>query len=376
LSFERIFEKKQVIALFLLLPIVKNTMKRVLFLESGSGYGGSSKCLFLLLEHLDRSKFDPEVLYYNFGPNIDLIQRMKIKTEKYSFFKVPRSIFRSDLVYINNEIYGHFLNIFLAKIFGKRCICHVRGIRSLTRGERLLALWVGRFIAVSNICKKNLTEEGIPEKKIEVVYDGIDPFEAKNNDQSGSEVRIGVVGRISRGKGQDIFIEAAKHLTAKEKKVRFFVIGDDAQEGKSFFSHLKSLVARYGLEENVVFSGWKTGLKEIYGNLDIVVCPSVLKEALGNVIIEAMMLSKPIIASDSGAYPEMIQDNITGLLFKAGHAIELAQKIDILLKDEPFRTRLGQEANKVAKEKFNIMHTVNKTERIIYEELSDSSARS
>jgi glycosyltransferase involved in cell wall biosynthesis len=350
-------------------------VKKILFLESGSGYGGSSKCLFLFLKYLDRKKYFPLVLYYNLGPNIEAIQNIEICAQKYSIAALFSNIRKSDLVYTNNEIYSHFFNIILAKVFGKKCICHIRGMRPLTRGEKIVSKLANKFIAVSNICKKNLIREGLPEAKIDVVYDGIELGNAGFLKSENKKLRIGAVGRISKGKGQEVFVEAAKTLLSKNQNIKFFIIGDDVLEGKPVLNHLKSLVKGYELEEHVYFTGWKTDVKEIYGNLDIVVCPSILNEALGNAVIEAMMFSKPIIASNTGAYPEMIQDNEEGLLFKVGDAADLAQKIDILLKNEPLRIRLGQQASRMAKEKFNIECTVYEIERIIHEEFATASFR-
>ncbi len=344
---------------------------KIVFLESGSGFGGSSKCLCLLLKHL-KSDIKPVVLYYNFGPNIDLIQKSGIKIERCSFLSVLSNILESDLVYINNEIYSHFLNIILSKILYRKCICHVRGIRPLTRREKFLAKWVDRFIAVSNTCKENLIKEGIPATRIQVIYDGIEQALAETYQKTNPKIKVGVVGRISREKGQDVFIKAAKEVLNKYKDIEFLVIGDDAQVGKLTLINLKSLVQGYRLDEVVSFSGWKTDVKEIYRELDIIVCPSLLREALGNVVIEAMAFAKPIVASNIGAYPEMIQDGINGLLFEPGNSNDLAQKIELLLSDLGLRKRLSEKAHETAKEKFDIKINVSKVEALINEVINEA----
>lgn len=339
----------------------------ILFLESGSGFGGSSRCLFLLLKHLDNS-FSPFVLYDHLGPNIEMIRRAGIATQRNSLIALLLRLPQAELVYINNELYSHIRNIVLAKLFGKKIICHVRGIRALTKREKAIAGWIDQFIAVSSACKKNLVSEGIPESKIDVIYDGVAQEEAAPRCLNNGLMRAGVVGRISRQKGQGVFIEAARLLLSAGRVMEFYIIGDDVSEGKPDLALLQQGVRQHQLESKVHFTGWKKDTKEIYGGLDIVVCPSLLNEALGNVVIESMTFGKPVVASRTGAYSEMIEDGSNGLLFEPGNAKDLAQKIELLLSDKDLREKLAQNACRTAKDKFDIKTNVAKIKQLINEQ--------
>lgn len=345
-------------------------MKKILFIESGSGYGGSSKCLFLLLKYFNTDSVEPSVLYYNFGPNIGSIQKLNVKTKKYSFITAFLSIFHSDLVYINNEIYSHFLNIIFARILHKRCICHVRIVRALTRGEKFLSKWVDRFVAVSNLCKDILVREGIPSEKIEVIYDGVEQESVSNKNLNNLNLKIGVVSRIVPKKGHFTFVCAVDILIRKGIDVNFLIFGDDTDAKKITFSKLSKMVYEKHLEGAINFMGWQADTQAIYEKIDIVVCPSELQESFGMNVAEAMVFKKSVIASKVGAYSELIQDGVNGLLFVPGDENDLAKKIELLLTDQGLRERLSQKAYKTAREKFDIKTNVAKIEQLIDEEVA------
>ena len=114
--------------------------------------------------------------------------------------------------------------------------------------------------------------------------------------------------------------------------------------------------------------GWETDLDKIYAKIDIAVCPSELNESFGMNVAEAMSYGKPVIASNTGAYAELIQDGANGLLFKPGVYSDLADKLEMLMNDEPMRKKLSNEAYTTVGEKFNVEANVIKIEKLLYEE--------
>jgi len=106
---------------------------------------------------------------------------------------------------------------------------------------------------------------------------------------------------------------------------------------------------------NVEFLGYKTGdeLKNLVRNSMFVVCPSISYETFGLVVIEANALEKPVIASNAGALPEIIEDRKTGLLFKPGDAKELAKKISYLINHPDEVKEMGKRAREKVAREFN-----------------------
>ena len=124
-------------------------------------------------------------------------------------------------------------------------------------------------------------------------------------------------GRLTRWKGQEMFLEALYILKNKFSKNNFQSIILGSHQGrKVYYKKLLSITEQYKLQKNVIFF---TGFKEMpimYYISDIVVSSSIEPEAFGRVSVEAQSMQKPIIASDLGGSKETIIDGKTGFLFK------------------------------------------------------------
>ena len=155
------------------------------------------------------------------------------------------------------------------------------------------------------------------------------------------------VGRLAEKKGVPYLIEAMEEVDAV-----LAIVGDGP---------LKEELEQQGRKINelsgwnkVRFLGSKTHeeLKEVYASADIFVCPSITaadgdQEGLGLVILEAMASELPVVATNSGGIPQIIKNNINGLLCEEKNAISLRKCIEQVLYDEELRSRLTEEAYKV-----------------------------
>jgi len=101
--------------------------------------------------------------------------------------------------------------------------------------------------------------------------------------------------------------------------------------------------------------------------IDIFVLPS-LSEALSNALMEAMACGCAVVASQVGGNPELVSDGTTGLLFRAGDAAELADRLERLIVDDGLRTRVGVAASESVRQRFSLQASVRRMEEI-YEEL-------
>lgn len=121
---------------------------------------------------------------------------------------------------------------------------------------------------------------------------------------------------------------------------------------------LKDLVKKYGLDSTVVFLGEVSDMVSLRSTMDIeLMC--AIKETFGRVTVEAMRSGLPVIGSNTGGTLEIIQDGVTGLLYKQGNAEDLAEKIIRIYKDEYFKERIAKNAYLYSQTSFTPKSNIN-----------------
>jgi len=164
-----------------------------------------------------------------------------------------------------------------------------------------------------------------------------------------------IVGTISEAKRQEDAIRAVRELVRKWN-VELIVIGYFVP---SYLSELKGLVQDAGLEGYVSFIDFKENIYPIINQADILLVCSK-NEAFGRVILEAMLLKKPVIGTRSGGIPELIKERFNGLLFEPGNYKQLAMKIEYLLEHRKKIKEFGENGYQFAKENFTKEKCVGK----------------
>jgi glycosyltransferase involved in cell wall biosynthesis len=199
-----------------------------------------------------------------------------------------------------------------------------------------------------------------------VIHDGVDPERYLEVHPGGrsSRLTIGVIGRISPWKGQDIFLKAAARLRRDFNEVVFRVIGDPLFGEEAYQRQLLALCTELDLGDRVQFTGFVSNIPEQLADLDIVVHSSVIGEPFGQVIIEAMAAGKPLIATDGGGVPEIVVDGATGLLVPMGDVEAMAAAMDRLVSNPKIRERMGRSGRDRARRVFHIDQTVKKLHRV------------
>lgn len=218
------------------------------------------------------------------------------------------------------------------------------------------------------------------DHRVRVVYNGLDGFEFRNFSREAVEAwrrrlspdggpLIGVVGRIRLvRKGQEVFLDAACRLARAHPNARFVCIGD-AYPGNE--SHVRELLTRAeaaGLADRFIITGDIDDIGPATAALDISVMPSIVPEPFGNVVMEAMCLGKPVIASSNGGASEQVVDGVTGLLVPAGDSGALAEAIGSLLLDPARADAMGKAGLRRFAEMFSSQQTYAEICRI-YDEV-------
>lgn len=221
-------------------------------------------------------------------------------------------------------------------------------LRALTAGtnlpvpvrQRYLKRVLGRVDAA--ICPSEFLAElyrkaGICPDRIRVIPNGIDFSRFGPVCRRPAEkVRVTYAGILKDHKGLVTLLEAAALL--KEENVEWTLAG----EGEGL-ERYRRMAAEAGLSEAVHFPGKipNEQMGEIYAQTDIFCLPSVCPENHPVTITEAMACGLPVVASDRGGSRELAEDGVTGLIFRAGDAQDLAEKLHLLIRDPALRERLG-----------------------------------
>lgn len=230
-----------------------------------------------------------------------------------------------------------------------------------------------------NGLKNDLICRGIPRDKMTPVFNGINPEELmptipdpeflKAWKLEGKKV-IGFIGSFYRYEGLDLLVQAFAALTAKEPDIVLVLVG-----GGEMKPELISAVQTLGLENRVVMPGRipHERIAGVYALIDILVYPRYSMRLTELVTplkpLEAMAMGKVLVASDVGGHKELIQDGKTGLLFKAGDAKDLAEKIQLILKDKEFEAGLQKTGHSWVKQ-FHTWEATTAVYRNIYEKLN------
>ena len=194
--------------------------------------------------------------------------------------------------------------------------------------------------------------------KLSIVPNGV-PLPAERPFADRQPVRLGIVGRIVEQKQHDVLLAACVLLQQRlPGTFRLDIVG--TREGP-FAAELDSRIAALGLGGIVRWTGFLADRDQLYGDLDVLVAPAV-DEPFGLTVPEAGSYGLPVVAARSGAFPELIEEERTGLLFEPGDAAGLAHALERLVGDAALRRRLGEAARAHVGARFTIE---NMTERFL-----------
>jgi glycosyltransferase involved in cell wall biosynthesis len=167
--------------------------------------------------------------------------------------------------------------------------------------------------------------------------------------------RIGYIGRLSEGKGFHELVEALHHLSPGPHEgnpaVELVVAGDFVDD--AYRQRIDDLLARYSLASTVRFLGQREDLEPVYAVIDVLAVPSA-NEAFGRVVIEAMRQGIPCVATAAGGIPEIIEPDVTGLLYPPGEPETLALRLRELMDSSWKRETLRENAGRMVSQRFTI----------------------
>lgn len=229
------------------------------------------------------------------------------------------------------------------------------GIWGRKRFKRIARDGVDHFLAVTELARKALLEEGVSDEKITVIPMGVDLKRFKPGKTSDKVANILCVSRLVPEKGIGELAEAFTHLREKYPHLKLTLIGDGPL--KNYLSSRKGITAKrvpYGQ------------IHEEYESADLFCLPSKTtpywQEQYGMALVEAMSSGLPIVTTNTGAIGEVCGE--AAVYVKPGDADDLQSKLERLIENEPSRTILSHKARRRAEEKYDHRKTAKKIDAL------------
>lgn len=219
---------------------------------------------------------------------------------------------------------------------------------------RFLNRFTDRFIAISDAVKDSWIRKGIASEKMELIYNGVyseDILPVRKESYERSPLRLVMAGGICAAKGQDQAVEAVGLLPENiRRQVTLDLIGWCDEK---YCVALKERVRQMGLEKQIRFLGAFQSIHSLLKDYHAALMCS-RAEGFGRVTAEYLLAGLAVIASDTGANPELIENEKNGLLYHYGSTAELAQRISQLFEDRVLLERLALAGKAKAQENYTI----------------------
>jgi len=362
-------------------------MIKVLHIHTLPIISGSGINTFLTMRGMDRRFFRTELACAPGGRLIDLVKSNDMKVRTFNNLVQPLHPLKDLMALMNlicflkkspyHIVHTHnskagFLGRLAAKLAGTNVIIHtVHGFafhdqeplyrQTLFRNlERLASRWCDKMIFISQpLIDWALRERIVGEEKILRVYSGIelDLFRPVTGERKNiirkkwklkqNDAVIGIVSKLWDGKGHAVLINAFKELKKEIKNARLVIVGEGY-----LYDELVRMVDMHCLKDSVLFTGFQMDVSEIISTFDVAVLPSFF-EGMGRVLLEAMSMEKPVVASRVGGIPDLLEHGINGFLVKPGNVEELTEALKKILTDKRLAESMGKQGRKKIREQFS-----------------------
>ena len=217
--------------------------------------------------------------------------------------------------------------------------------------------YADRIIAVSPAAAKNLTDAGVPAKKITVILNGVAPVERIPEAERAAlrsslglapdEFTAGIAARIEPYKGHLLIVEAAEKLRAEGRRFKILVAGAGSYE-----DGLRREVERRGLADTVLLLGFRGDVGALLSILDVQLNASWGTEGTSLALLEGMSMGTASIVSDYGGNPWLVSDGDNGFVFPSGDSAALARALARAMDEPETLARMRRRAAEVFRERF------------------------
>lgn len=349
---------------------------RALTIVSAKVWGGGEQYIYDLSEEM---KSQGDVNYVVVSTSVPEMKDIYEKVATPVFADLQKTRGLTDIVSLRNLIKKEKIDTIICQSGRDILLCIL--MRKLT-GAKLVFIkhnvgetkddayhrWVERqtdaIICVSKLVYNTYIGSDNNRKGVHVVYNGINPrrFETiVDKKENHTPFTIGYVGRLIENKGVFHLIKAIEYLCEKGVEIKASIIGDG---DVAYRESLQEYIQKHNLANIITIFPFTENIGAFYQTIDLLVAPSIVEEAFGLVLCEAMYMQVPVLTTNSGAQEEIIEDGIDGYILHNMTVQALAEKIATIMGDDSIESvaELGQ---KKVKEKFLISYTLKNIKDIL-----------
>jgi glycosyltransferase involved in cell wall biosynthesis len=296
--------------------------------------------------------------------DLDVVEmRMRGEADLAAMCRLARLIRsrRCDIVHMHTS-HAHTLGCF-ASLFARR------GVRVVSRRvdfsivknpfSRLKYRWgVDRYVAISDAVKAVMVADGVAAERIAVVHSGVDisRFDSvEANEQMREDLKlqpgqpvIGNVAHLAKHKGHRCLLDAVPEIIKEFPDAKFMIVGDGELR-----ADLERQVAGLGIEGSVIFTGFRKDVPRLLSLFDLFVMASHM-EGLCTSVMDAMAARVPAVVTDAGGLPELVRNEVSGLVVPAKDPAALALAIVRLLRNREEAARFAAAARRTVEEKYSV----------------------
>ena len=389
--------------------------KKILYLHASAELYGSDYVLLELIRRLDKSKYEPTVLLPFYGPlqtelyamgvDVRIVDFAVLRKKNFNlrgmleyFFRFLSStsqlfqiIRKENIVLVHTNTIAVFGGAVAARLAGRPHVWQVMEIIVSPKilwklSSMLVGILSNQVATISNAVRDHLISGYIGNaKKAVTVYHGvdsniynplIDPTPVlKEFEVADNALIVGMVARIVPWKGQECFLRSAAKILQEMPNVRFFVIGDVFPGNDRYREQMLALIDELAIGDNVYVTGFRSDLPQIMSTFNVFVLPSVLPEPNATVLLAAMGMGKPVVATATGGTLETVIDGETGILVPPDHPELMANAIVNLLKDPESCKKYGEAGRARQEAIFSISGYADRIQAFYKEILADQKER-
>jgi len=359
---------------------------RISFVADSLDFGGTANVVRELVNGLDRDRFAMQQLFLREAGSVgtQLIEQSddgaeglrKSRYDAATPFRIAGKLrsFSTDILYTvdhHNAIFWGTIASIMAgtkkRVVASHTTGRVDGSPSFSRTDRLMLPFYDSIVALSTSHAGYLSDtEGIPEKKIDVIENGIDPERYENvPDEEVRKCReelgltdddfvIIMTAAMRPEKAHSVVLRAARRLIRSHRNLRVLMVGDGP-----LLDQVEKWISRFALEKYIFALGRRTDVPALLKTANVMVLPSYpAVETLPLAVIEAMASGVPVIASAVGSVPDMIEDGFSGWLIGPADLDGLEMRLRHLIESGADTSDMVAQARKTAHERYTTTRMV------------------
>ena len=249
-------------------------------------------------------------------------------------------------------------------------LCHVRSrYDDIRRRDANFLRGVNKFIFVSHDTRRKFGYR-LTARRAKVIHDGIDILPHTADQRVAREAKqavlaefglpkhtkiVGMVARVAPGKDYETLAKAAAHIATAHPEVRFLIVGDNSLEQvhREYYRKVRQMLADQAVDSLFVFTGFREDVFRMICAMDVFVL-STQFEGFPLVILEALAQAKPVVATAVDGIPEIVLDEVTGLLYSHRDHVRLAAQVISLLDSDQRAAALGEAGREFVGANFSI----------------------